>query len=509
MKQISDKFSQIHKRHLMWAIVKSGVCALSLGLFVTGVLLLAFKLGGIYLAAGYYALIGVGLAIFSGAAFYWWLFKPTQKQVAKRTDDEYGLDERVQTALAFSDREGTLIELQREDAKEKLDALPPRKFSFAKIWHFCLIGIVSLAIGLAGITVPASAETLYAKDPDSRPRQVTAEELAGVRELIADIENSALSENLKSSVGAALEQLLSELAVVNTEGTLKSAVDKAMDSAAAAILPTLTYRAIGAQLTAFDQAYLAQAVLNGGGVYQYHQLTVYDEVRMFDALKYDAASVKVGKGINPLRSSLAVTISGGLLTSLGAVGSAAARALSLAEVPENDGLYLVIESFAEGALKIRSDFQGKSDDAGAQSAIDDLFSSFVVDLTGEVSTQAYNAAVNVFVANRLKIIFGYLPIELPLIDPDSGEENNQGTDTPGPGNPGNPDGSGSDGSGKTEYGSDDEIWVPGRGYMKYGDVIDEYYALINQYLHSDELTDEQKNMIRTYYDLLFGSSGKN
>ena len=181
MKKISDKFDQIQKKHLMWAIVKSGVCALSLGLFVTGMALLALKLSGVSLAAGYYVLIGLGVALLSGAAFYWLLFRPTAKKVAKRTDDDYELHERVQTALAYRDKSGTLVELQREDTDEKLKSLPPRKFSFARIWQFCLIALVALAVGVAGITVPEKVSGDTFVDPDSRPRTVTAEELAGVR----------------------------------------------------------------------------------------------------------------------------------------------------------------------------------------------------------------------------------------------------------------------------------------------------------------------------------------
>ena len=507
MKKIGDKFEQLQKKHLMWAIVKSVVCGGSLGLFVTGVFLLAFKLGGVYLAPLYYALIGVGLAAISGGMFYWLLFKPTAKKVAKYTDDEYGLNERVQTALAYSDKSGTLVELQREDAEEKLNSLPERKFSFAKIWQFCLIGFIALAIGVAGITVPASAETGYAKDPNSRPRTATEEELAGVRELIADIENSSLSTPLKSSVGDDLNQLLTDLGKVKTEGEMSDTVFGAISAVSGVLSPTLTYQAIGSALAEFDQGYLGQAVTNGGGVYQYYMLTLYDEVRVFDAVKYDAANIKVSRGISPLRNNFALTISGGLPATLTATYSGTLGALAVSGIPASDALYGVVKSFADSVLQIKTKYQNSSDDAGAQAAIDTLMGTFVVELTSAVSEQAYNAAINVFVANRLKTIFNYPPLELPLIDPDKGDPEETDPSKPGEGNPNNPNGPGSSGDGETQYGSDDEVWVPGRGYMKYGDVIDEYYALINQYLHSDELTEEQKNMIRAYYDILFGSGG--
>ena len=508
MRKTSDRFYKIKEKHVIWAGVKSAVCGISSGLAVTGVLLLALKLSAITLAAGYYVLIGAGVALICGAALFILLFNPTDKQVARRTDDDYRLNERVQTALEYSGESGTLVELQREDAEERLNSLAPLKFSFARIWKFVAIAFVALAIGIAGILVPA--KTVVGNglvDFDSTPREVTELERAGVRELISNIEASSLSDELKESVGGVLEQLLTDLDGVDTEGTLAAAVNKAIDGSGTILSSTLSYIQIGGALTAAEQIYLGQAVIGGGDVYKYYMLTLYDEVRSFNAIKYDAANAKVGKGLTSLRNDLTLLLSGGLADLLGSTASGITAALTASAVSEQDGLYTVLQAFAGELLKIKENAERGSDDTDVQSKISDAFSKFGVNLTGELSAQAYNAAIKVFVSNRLKTIFGYSPLELPLIDPDKGDGN---TDTPDPDNP-NPDNPdrqppGSGGSGEMEYGSDDMVWVPGRGYMKYGEIIEEYYNLINQYLHSDELTEEQKNMISAYYDILFGSN---
>lgn len=508
MKKISDRFYQIKKKHIILAIVKSAVCALSLGLFVTGVLLLALKLSAVTLAVGYYVLIGAGTALIGGSALFLLLFRPTDKQVAKRTDDDFGLNERVQTALEYSGMGGTIVQMQRADAEEKLNNLPARKFSFARIWQFVVIFVMALAIGVAGIVVPAKAAVVdEIIDPDSTPRQVTDLERAGVRELIANIEASSLVRELKTSVGDVLEQLLEELDVVNTEGTLSIAVNKAIDGTDSVLSPTLSCVNIGAALTEANQTYLGQAVTNGGIVYRYYMLTVYDEVRDFDTIRYNASNVKIVKAVDFLRNDLTLTISGGLVQKLDDMSSGINTALSSANISGTDGLYNLLKSFAEGLSQIRTQANGGADDLNIQNKISDLISKFNVDVTNEVSMQAYNAAINVFVSNRLKIIFGYQPLELPVVDTDKADDNTS-RDEPDKDDPDENEhqSSGSGGTGEMEYGSDDMVWVPGRGYMKYGDVIDEYYSLINQYLHSDELTEEQKNMIRAYYDILFGSN---
>ena len=510
MKKLGNGFSKIKTKHVLWAIVKSAVCGVSCGLLVTGVLLLALKLSAIVLAAGYYALIGGGTALIAGVASFLLLFRPTDKKVAKHTDDNYGLHERVQTALAYSSQSGTLIELQREDAVERIKALPARKPRFAKIWHFVVIFAVALAIGVAGITVPAKAATGEEFiDPDTTPRQVTAWELAGVRELIANIEASSLADGLKTSVKGVLEQLLDDLNTVNTEGTMAHAVNTAISGTSSILSATLSYQKIGAALTDADQVYLGQAVTNGGNVYQYYMLTTYDETRVFNVAKYDASNAKIVKRINSLRNDFTRLISDGLATLLGDTVSGVNAALAAANVSEEDGLYVLNKSFATSLSAIKTSAESGMNDTDVQTLIGNLISNYIVNLTNELSTQAYNAAINVFVSNRLKIIFGYLPLELPLLDTErpGGEQ-----DTPDPGSkpPADPNdpAHGGPGTGETEYGSDDMVWVPGRGYVPYGQIIDEYYNLINQYLHSGELTEEQKSMVKAYYDILFGS-GKN
>ena len=507
MKNISDRFYQIKKKHVVFAIVKSAVCAVSLGLFVTGVLLLALKLSAINLAAGYYVLIGAGAAIICGTALFFLLFKPTDMQVAKRTDDDYALNERVQTALEYSEASGLVVQLQREDAEERINNLPARKFSFARIWQFIAIFTVALAIGVAGIAVPAKAATGNGiSDPDSTPRQVTELERAGVRELIANIEASSLAEDLKTPTKEVLEQLLDELDTVNTEGTLSLAVNKAIDGTGSVLSSSLTYLDIGAALSGANQTYLGQAVTNGGNVYRYYMLTVWDEVRAFDSLRYDASNAKVGKAVTSLHNSFIVSTVSELTKILDNTSMSIAGAIASSDVDEKDGLYGYLKTFAQDLTAVKTDAAGGMDGEAVQNEISDIISKFVVNVTYETSTQAYNAAIRVFVSNRLKTIFGYLPLELPIVDndkddgganPNESEDNN--TSTPN-------DHFGGGGTGEMEYGSDDMVWVPGRGYMKYSEVIDEYYSLINQYLHSDELTEEQKNMISSYYDILFGSN---
>ena len=107
MQKTSNKFNTIKQKHVIGAVVKSAVCGLSLGLFAVGVLMLSLKLSAIMLAAWCYVLVGIGAAAVGGVAFFLLLFNPSDKEVAKRTDNDYELNERVQTSLEYADQSGT------------------------------------------------------------------------------------------------------------------------------------------------------------------------------------------------------------------------------------------------------------------------------------------------------------------------------------------------------------------------------------------------------------------
>lgn len=508
MSKMSENFYKIKKKHLVWAIIKSLICGISFGLAVVGILLLALKLSAINFAVLYYVLIGIGAAIVGGGIAFMLLFRPTDKKVARRTDDDYKLNERVQTTLAYSDKEGTMVQLQREDTEEKIKSLPRRKFSFARIWRYCVVLVVALAIGAAGIFVPAKeAVGDVFVDPDSTPRKVTQEERDGVIELIADVRNSYLEDNIKSSVVAVLEVLLSDLDAVNTEGTLARAVNTAIDNSGIILSSTLSYVRIGAALSEADQPYMGQAITDGGNVYKYYKLTISDEARAFYAESYDATNAKVSKGLSSMRSNLAVSESNDLSPKLDELSTSIDTALTASQIATTNSLYSLLVAFNRNIASIKADVDRGMAMVDVQEEINDLMATFTIDLTYTVSTQAYNAAMKVFISNRLKTIFKYTGLEDAIPDPDK----QGGSDTPGAGEDKDPDGvdpggDGSGGQGKTDYGSDDKVWVPGVGYKPYGEIINDYYNLINMYLRSDELTEEQKNMIRAYYDILFGSN---
>ena len=63
--------------------------------------------------------------------------------------------------------------------------------------------------------------------------------------------------------------------------------------------------------------------------------------------------------------------------------------------------------------------------------------------------------------------------------------------------------------GGTVYGSDDIVLDPMTGQpVRYGDLIDEYYARMEKILNNYSYTDEQKQAIRKYFEMLYSGIKK-
>ena len=68
-------------------------------------------------------------------------------------------------------------------------------------------------------------------------------------------------------------------------------------------------------------------------------------------------------------------------------------------------------------------------------------------------------------------------------------------------------GEGGYGSGETVYGSDDIVLDPITGeHVKYGDLINTYYAMVTEALTSGEVSEEVEQLINQYFSHLFNGA---
>ena len=518
---MNKKFKKLKTKNLLGAILKNAICGLSAGLFVAGALVIAFKLAAISFDLLWYVLIGVGVALIV-CAIAFIFFRPTDKKVAEKLDNEFGLEERVQTSLAYKDKAGTIVEMQREDAAEKLNSLPKSKVKFSGIWQFCLIAVVAIAIVVTSFFIPArqaqgAGSTV---EPGEQDKVVTEIQVEALRGVINNVNGSELDVGVKRDVVAELQTLLDTATAIYkeeikvSENVFNGMVISTIYKVEPIINDTLDYTIISDVIRANGEANMARAVLNGGKSYSTFDIKDYGHVTAFSETEPGSTNSRLGGGVDAFRASLDKTLEEGFVEIFNTVATNFVSVMNIDNFAEsgitaNNTLYACINKFAQELLrtsntlevpdtedeKVIKDFQD-----GIKQSLDNLFADFKNQLSTELMPQSYAGAMRRYVRNRLCAIFG-LADETEVPEDVEGEYGGSGGGK-------DDDSNGQHGGGGTGgllVGSNDMIYDPLVGdYVEYVTIVARYNAILDELRQSGALTEEQLAMAKAYFDFLLG-----
>lgn len=500
---MGEKFKRIKFKYLLGALLKSVICGICLGLVVTGIVLIALKQSAITLDAMWYVLIGLGaLLVGGGVAFIF--FMPTDKKVAAKLDGEFGLDERVQTTLAYKGQNGTILELQREDTDNRLKSLPKGKFKWVSFLEFCSAAIVSIAIAVAAMFVPlkeiVSADPI---DEGELPAVVTEIQVQKVRELIRNVNNSQLDAAVKTDTLAELNEFLTTAtAVYNKEvevttNQFTQTIIQTIEDVEVVINDWLTFDDF-AELLEYPE--LSAAILAGGNAYRSYAIADYRGFETFRIEKSEKNIIieKVSAKTDVIRKTLEASEEDGFRTKLRDVAVAASKAVAtttdLNKTFGTTAMFKSVQTFATSLTLLVPN----TDYDSVQSSLDEAFTSLNEGLVVEIDAQAYAGAVRKYVRNDMAAIFG-LASEAELAEKDedgNGQEDSSGNQSEK--DPTKPSDDPTLGGG-TDFAGDDMIYVPGKGYVPYGEVLTQYRSALDEWVSDGLITQEQADMAYDYF----------
>lgn len=517
---MSEKFKKLKRKYLFGVILKCAVCGISFGLFAVGVILLALKLSAISLGIIWYVIIGAAAAVL-GFAVAFIFFRPTDKKVATRLDNDFGLEERVQTSVEYDGQEGTILELQRADTEQKLSNLPKNKLRFSRIWQFGAAALIAVAIMGTAFAVPAKAAV---PTGDEAPAEVGTLPLGMIEVMINDVQSSDLNSTLKTQIVYQLRNLIVELSVEDlTQGELKNSINGAITQVNLAVNNSVSYFVEIGDILMEENTTFGELVLRGGNSYMLYRpagattIKTYDHIIAFDS---DKQSRTLGR-MNIIRTEMLNTLN--IKLSAEDAKSKLSTAMTNLIDPLESGINALSEEYSENSIygslvKIKDKMVSMraaiqkgdySDDEEFQAALKNMFDGEDWEaLAFELAEPSYVGAMRRFVGNRLKDIFGLSGLEMPDGEDSVRGGNNSGS---GDGEGGNNQGPGESDvtGGDIKYGSDDMVYDPRTGeYRKYGDILAEYRAMLTELIESGEITEEQAAMAEAYFDLLYGSTEK-
>lgn len=508
---MKEQFSRYKRKFLIAAILKSAAIAVAFGLLAVGGTLLALKLTEVELNALYYAAIGAGGAVAAFVAAFF-VLKPSDKEIAKALDERYSLNEKTQTALEFEGKSGAIIEMQRENAGVTLGSLNVREGRtlgsvVSKIWVYILICVLGAALLFTALFVPAR-KSVSAADEADRAYSLSEYERIAVEELIYNVSSSHLEETAKGEAVESLQNMYQALQNAEKTGQMWTAVYTGIDEVALIVNGLNSYRDISVSLGKATLSRLVIAVRQGAVAYREQGTYLnYDDVESY----YNGGLGNVTTVVNAQTGRMRSTLSeesefGDKLTTL---ATNLMAAVVDCEQYDGDGLYTAFRTLATEIAAVRDAYSVKGNISEAQSELDVIFDELCNAVSDSIFMQGYNLAVSMHVEVKLRKTFGLPDAEFPPNDGFTDGYEGGGTS----GDPGDPDsGDGEDhrggyGDGELEFGGDDMIFDPATGeYVKYGDLIAEYYRLMQEYLESADLTPEQKATVQNYFGILLSGS---
>lgn len=499
---MTDSFRQFKKKAIIAAIIKSLVASFFTALFVVGVVMLSVKLGDSYLAWYFYLLIGVGaFALSCGGALL--ITYPRDKALARRLDGDYKLNEKVQTMVEFFDKRGELIDLQRSNADEVLKSLPPRKFSFKRIWQYVVVAIVGITLFLAGVLVPSD----YVPPISSDNYEMSDWDKKNLNQLIEDIRGSELKSDLKTIAVSSLEQLRDDMEIVKKRSEMIAKVTATADFIDEAVKGVNSYRDIVLAMDSYrDLDSLKNSIVKAADSYKSD-----DKILSIETVseRYAVSESNVREALEVFTDAFEANFDSEDKSKMFEALETLLNSFNDSMNPDNladitgDPLYLALSEYSSDIG--RDDFFNESYFNGYSlsyireyiSAADDRYVSATAPLLVE---QVYNRMADELICNKLSEIFELSLFPDELILSGSSDDDSTGSDD----QPSHDGGLGEEGSilggNGIVYDHESETQV------KYGSIWSSYYNKLYNRINDEEseISEELKSKIAEYIKKLNG-----
>lgn len=500
---MSQNFLKFKRRLMAIRMTRALLIGLSAGLLASGVWLGVIKLAELNIDLLTAIFVGVGALLLSGGIAFL-LGGKSDKQFAEELDEQFNLKARVQTMVAFKDEEGELIALQREDADASLSTLSVKDYKLNRLWIYLTALLLSAAVLTGGILIKDMRG--YIPPEEIEPFELSALQEAGLTELIKYVNGSDMEEEFRTEISAELEALLAELRRVETKPDMQAALARAM-----AVICDITYRSS-------TSTEMLNALWDSGDVHLRYfakaldtsswqkpdwgdfaeGLTEYASILMGDNAKEDDEDALVGVAslkwaLDSMSRKLEVTLEGSGIS------------------PEDEIYSAIIRLFDAnpGGLRVLLAGIDRMNDDEARRALDQSLSINSQQLFDALSLNRVNAFVGEYTMTRLASLF---LVPMPEFERPEFVKTGESVDGGGGSAEGDKDDENTQDGGVGEgavYGSNDLVLDPLTGQLvEYGELLDNYFGIMNERLEGDSYTEEQKKAIIKYFELLYGGLEK-
>lgn len=464
---MGNNFKKIKVKFIVESLLIALFISILLGLLISSILVLTYKQLGLEYDILLFVLCSVGVFLVSFIVSFI-ILKPNDIKVAKRIDKQMNLKEKISTMLEYEDKEGYIITKQREDAADKLNNLSVKKIKMHFNKYLLILPLIVLPFCLTSILVDSKFEET--KPPIEEPISGDPYIIEQIKDLIREVnEDVNLMYPVKEAYVLHLEGLIEAIDVTD--------ISRAKEVEAVNL--TITNISLSSSiLNSIDDISLA---LSNSNLAEAHVLGTA-------LASYD--SERINSALEDIRSYLNSP-------------SARQRQLNYEELI-NDGFQLVDNERLDADDELYVEFTNlKNNLAEAITATTTYYSDLenVINNAKKTFEEAVIRQVEtLYMANyleeRLIAIFELPnndePINPPVPNPPSGDEE-----------PTDPDTGGGGGHGDTIYAGDDIFYDPDEGLVPYYEVIAKYSAYIEGLVQDGVISEELANYYIEYFNNLY------
>ena len=501
---MNENFLRFKERQNKLLIIKSLMAGGASGLSLGGLCLILSKLDLLGCAPIFSLPIGIVFFLIGSGLFYYF-GRRSDSDVARELDARFDLKEKLQTMVAYENEQGDMVELQRQDADDSLAEIDESEYKIERLWIYLATLVTALVVTVAGFIVP----NVWARNQNP-PFSLSEYQIAGLEELIKYVEKSAMEEEFRKPMAEELSELLSDLSRVDNENDMRIELAEAM-----AAICHITYESSNSTeildlLWGTNDRYLkymAKWLDTSGwsspdeGDYA-ERLVNYLHILLDDVNGDDEDESTDEEKKAELRGAL----------------DAMCRKIKIAfdggRVPKDDEIYvaLTVLFFADesaehpGFMTIYEQSE-TLDYEQASAAVTNTLYGIYAQMYDAISAQKINANVGEYTMTRIASLF---PVPIPEFERPGFVKRGESVE----GDKGDKDddddkggvSDGGIGEGAT-FGSEDYVLDPISGkYVKLGELINRYYDLMDEKLENGSYTEEQKEIIRKYFALLYSGS---
>ncbi len=482
----NDGFGRFKKKLRRLAWIKSLILGLSCGFLASSGIIIYQKMTTVSPDPILYIPIGAGVALVSGLVAFA-IMRPSIKKIAQKLDHELALDEKVQTMLAYQDQQEDMLVLQREDANERLMNTPMRAVRDKYLWLSVILPVLACALITTAVILPVKAvepPPPVEEEPDT-PFELSSWQEAALLELIEEVKASEMEDTPKAASVGQLEGLLETLRVTATETEMKTHVIDVI-------------RALNQIIRDHNSAVI---------FYRYLAVSEYEPVKGIAMSMEMISGLEAKEALQDARETLRIDDVNEPMTAFISAVSEALAQMQKDGLPEQDHIGQAFLALTAQLAEIGKQADDYTRD-WVQARIDEAFTQAADDVSDALYVQYINREVKNNTVARLMEIFSITEDELPAEEQvqlpskddepedDDGDEEDKGSE-------------GGIGNMEVLFGSDDVIFDPLKNeYVKYGDVINDYYAAVSEKIIDGKIPDTLEQYITDYFTTLYDGTEK-